>query len=233
MPCLCCVGPCSLTTPSYKGERQISLSCRPALCTVDEDPQREERDKSFLELEQHPGSWTAVLSSLLHPSNMGKGFQSFQQYPLPHGVRDGRCVRCTIPKLSWVFLSLFESGTQNTEGLTKQCLQTLFLPHQAPPCWDPEPTHRCALAGQRGCSPASPGVSSLPCFMHCAILERNQPSLLNLPLFQNTAGVKYETGCDWPDHKVLRPIPAGRTWKEDTLLHNQTPAPRPPSCSLD
>lgn len=61
--------------------------------------------------------------------------------------------------------------------------------------------------------------------MYCAILERNQPSLLNLALFQNAAGVQYETGCAGPEpqgpqtHSCLLYL--------ESLAHSSTTRPHP------
>lgn len=95
---------------------------------------------------------------------------------------------------------------------------------QGPSLSDPEPIHR---QGQWGCSPASLGISSLPCFLYCTILERNEHycsrTLLELSVRMAVPGLNQSSDPL---------LPAVRR-KPGTLLHNQTPTPRFPSCSLD
>lgn len=85
MPCHAVCSSLLSDRPPIKREDTVSPSYSLALCAVMRTL-RGKRDKSFLEMEQHPGSWTLVLSSLLQPSDLGKGLQSSQQHLFPSGL---------------------------------------------------------------------------------------------------------------------------------------------------
>lgn len=85
MPCRAVCSPLLSDRPPIKRGDTVSPSYSSALCTVMRTL-RGERDKSFLEMERHPGSWMLVLSLLLQPADLGKGLQSSQQHLFPLGL---------------------------------------------------------------------------------------------------------------------------------------------------
>lgn len=162
-PAVLCIAPCSLTATPIKRGDTVSPSYSSALCTVMRTLRGETRASWRWNNTQGVGAGAVPTAIALRS---GEGAPKLPTAPFPLGVRDGRCFHhCTTPKLSWVVLSLVESGTQSTESLTKRCLRTLFLPQEAPlfQIQNP-PTDKAsgaALPHLRG-SPQSPASCTVP-----------------------------------------------------------------------
>lgn len=149
--------------------RQISPSCSPALCTVDEDPRRGERDRSLLEMEKHPGSWRWCCPRCYIPQTWG-GAPKLPTVPTPTwGWRWQMCqsLHCSKAELRCFFpLFKVEHKTQKASpsSLFKPSsfhTRPLLVRIQNPPTDRHWQASRAALLHLQG-SPHSPASCTVP-----------------------------------------------------------------------